>query len=285
MRYMQMWIVTLAASTVVAGAANPARAATDHTVAIWDMNETIGSRTMLDTGGRSLSGTIGREVGVGTDVAGARGYRFARLDPDTPPTHPQHLITVAASAGLDPGDADFAVTVRLRTTYQFGNVVQKGQSTVPGGNWKIQIPSGHPQCVFRGSNGTMLVAAPAAINDGGWHVVICLRAAGELALSIDGTRVAGRAGRTGRISNTWPLSIGGKSSCDQVDVGCDYFAGDIDYVRIDSGDPDTTGQNGSGAGSPNGPHGDNPDTDGPDYGDSGWDEPDWGWPDFSGPGW
>jgi hypothetical protein len=276
-----MWIVSLAASTVVAGAADPARAAADHAVAIWGMNEPAGSPTMADSGGGHLNGTIGGEVGVGTEVDGARGYRFARLEPDTPPTHPRHLITVPAAAGLDPGTGDFAVTVRLRTTYQFGNVIQKGQSTVPGGNWKIQIPNGRPQCIFRGSMGTMLASAPDAINDGGWHTVVCLRDSTGLWLSIDGTRVAGRAGHTGRIANTWPLSIGGKSSCDQVDVGCDYFAGDIDYARVDAGAPDTTGQTASGTA----PGGDGSDgqpfgASGSDFDGSGWDEPFWG-----GPGW
>jgi concanavalin A-like lectin/glucanase superfamily protein len=281
-----MWVVALAMSAGVAGVAGPARAAADRPVAIWAMNEAAGARTMADSGGRDLTGTVGAEVGVGTDVDGERGYRFARLEPDTPPTHPQHLVMVPASAGLDPGTGDFAVTVRLRTTYQFGNVVQKGQSTVPGGNWKIQIPSGHPQCVFRGSAGTMLASAPAAINDGGWHTVTCLRDAAGLWLAVDGTRVAGRAGHTGRIANTWPLSIGGKSSCDQIDVGCDYYAGDIDYVRIDAGEPDATGQNGGGSGSgANGPGWDDPGWD-----DAGWDGPglgdsDWGPPYSDGPDW
>jgi concanavalin A-like lectin/glucanase superfamily protein len=271
-----MWIVSLAASTVVAGAADPARAATGPVVAIWDMNEPAGSATMADSGGADLNGTIGGEVGAGTEVDGARGYRFGRLQPDTPPTHPQHLVTVPAAAGLDPGTGDFAVTVRLRTTYQFGNVIQKGQSTVPGGNWKIQIPNGHPQCIFRGSMGTMLASAPGAVNDGGWHTVVCLRDAAGLWLSIDGARVAGRAGHTGRITNTWPLSIGGKSSCDQIDVGCDYFAGDIDYVRIDAGEPAPAAQDNGGSGSG---------ADNPDWGDSGWDGPGLGGPGWDAPAW
>ena len=285
MRCMRMWIVLLTASTAMIGTAGPARAATGRTVAVWDMNEPAGSAAMLDGGGADLTGAIGSEVGVGTEVAGARGYRFPRLEPDTPPTHPQHLVIVPAAAGLDPGTGDFAVTVRLRTTYQFGNVIQKGQSTVPGGNWKIQIPNGHPQCIFRGSMGTMLASAPGAVNDGGWHTVVCLRDGPGLWLSIDGARVAGRAGHTGRIANTWPLSIGGKSSCDQVDVGCDYFAGDIDYARIDAGEPDPTASNsgpdtgGSGSGADNPDWGDHG-WDGPGLGGPGWDAPAWG-----GPGW
>ena len=39
-------------------------------------------------------------------------------------------------------------------------------------------------------------------------------------------------GSTGKISNTRPISIAGKLNCDQVTTTCDYFTGDIDYVKI-----------------------------------------------------
>jgi len=29
-----------------------------------------------------------------------------------------------------------------------------------------------------------------------------------------------------------PFTIGGKTECDQITITCDYFVGDIDYVRI-----------------------------------------------------
>ena len=35
-----------------------------------------------------------------------------------------------------------------------------------------------------------------------------------------------------------PLTIGGKVDCDQVKVTCDYFAGDIDWVRIEASSAD-----------------------------------------------
>jgi hypothetical protein len=28
------------------------------------------------------------------------------------------------------------------------------------------------------------------------------------------------------------MTIGGKISCDQIEVTCDYFSGEIDYIRI-----------------------------------------------------
>jgi hypothetical protein len=231
---IRRWIVTLAASTAaLAGTSGTARAAADYPVAIWAMDEPAGARTMHDSSGNGLDGRIGNEVGVGSRYNGALGFRFSRLEPDTPPTHPHHVVVVPHSSLLDPGSGDFAVTLRLRTTYQFGNIVQKGQATVPGGSWKLQIPNGHVQCWFRGSAGQVLVTAPQKINDGKWHVVRCERSYEGVSLTIDGRTAAGKYGATGRIANNWPLSIGGKTECDQRSVGCDYFAGDLDYVAIE----------------------------------------------------
>ena len=224
-------VVTLAASTVLAAGAVPARGASGgYEVAYWAMDEPAGARVMHDGSGHGLDGRIGSEVGTGD------GYAFARLDPDTPPPHPRHLVVVPDDAALDPGTRTFQITLRLRTRYQFGNIIQKGQATVPGGSYKLQIPNGHVQCWFRGAAGQVLVTAPRAINDGAWHTVACTRYSDGVALAIDGTRVAGRWGATGTIANSWPLSIGGKTVCDQRSVGCDYYAGELGWVRIDASD-------------------------------------------------
>lgn len=242
---IRRWIVSLAAlpallsgTSATPAAAHPtfspaAGRAADYPVAIWPMDEPAGSRIMHDSSGHGLSGRIGDEVGTGAHYSGALGYRFGRLEPDTPPTHPHHVVIVPSSRLLDPGTGDFAITMRLRTVYQFGNIIQKGQATVPGGSWKLQIPNGHVQCWFRGSEGQVLVTAPQQINDGRWHIIRCERTSERVSLAIDGRTAAGKYGATGRISNNWPLSIGGKTECDQRRVGCDYFAGDLDYVAIE----------------------------------------------------
>jgi concanavalin A-like lectin/glucanase superfamily protein len=231
MRSRRLWIVTLTAAAVLSGA-GPAAADSVHTVASWSMNESPGAHTMRDGSGNGLDGRIGREVGTGELPGGYRGYRFDRLEPDTRPTHPQHLVVVPDDADLDPGSREFSITLRLRTTEQFGNIIQKGQATVAGGSYKLQIPGGKVQCWFRGSAGSVLVTAPRAINDGRWHTVQCWRNSQGVALAIDGSTVAAREGATGTIANSWPVSIGGKTDCDQIDVGCDYFAGDLDAVEI-----------------------------------------------------
>jgi hypothetical protein len=219
-------IVTLAASAILAGTAGTATASASHTIAMWDMDES--GSVMYDSSGHGLDGRVGREV-----QQSGEAYRFEKLEPDTPPAHPQHVVTVADDRELDPGTRDYAITMRLRTKYQFGNIIQKGQATVSGGSFKMQIPNGRVQCWFRGSAGSVLVTAPEKINDGRWHVIRCERSREGVALRIDGRTVAGRWGWTGSIANSWPLSIGGKTDCDQIDVGCDYFAGDIDYIAID----------------------------------------------------
>ena len=78
----------------------------------------------------------------------------------------------------------------------------------------------------------------AAINDGRWHSVQCWRTEEGVGLAIDGSTVATREGPTGNIANNWPLSIGGKTDCDQIVVGCDYFAGDLDEVEVQAVDHD-----------------------------------------------
>src|SRR5690349_13316554 len=122
--------VALTVGTVLIATGTTAGAAADRPVAVWEMNEPAGARTMMDSGGRGLHGRIGGEVETDTDVAGATGYRFDRLEPDSPPPHPGHLVTVRDTDALDPGTRDYAVTVRLRTTHKFGNIIQKGQATV-----------------------------------------------------------------------------------------------------------------------------------------------------------
>ncbi|GIF14397.1 LamG-like jellyroll fold domain-containing protein [Actinoplanes teichomyceticus] len=232
MRCRRALVTLVTVTTLLSGTPMAAHAAYAGEVAYWAMNEPPGATRMIDSSGNGLNGQIGREVGTGIFHHGSTGYRFDRLEPDTPPARPGHLVVVPDASALNPGDRDFAVTLRLRTTHHFGNIVQKGQSTTEGGNFKLQIPNGRVQCLFRGSRGVLEAIAPYSINDGDWHVVTCVRVSTGVALAIDGRRVAGREGWTGPIYNNWPLTIGGKLDCDQRTVGCDYYAGDLDYLSI-----------------------------------------------------
>ncbi len=118
--------------------------------------------------------------------------------------------------------------------------MQKGQGATTGGYWKLENPEGLPRCLFRGSNGASRTGyAKVAINDGQWHVIRCNRTSTYVEMYIDGVRQSRLTGPTGTIANPWELTIGGKGQCDGVNVTCDYFVGDIDYVRIEKGNSTT----------------------------------------------
>jgi hypothetical protein len=226
-------VVTLAAALTMA---SPARAAINQPVAIWQMNESAGARTMPDSSGNGINGAIGAHVLVGTALTGGgTGYRFPYLKPNTPPADPEHLVQVAHRTALNPGSGDFAVEFRMRTTHSFGNIVQKGQAGSKGGYFKFQQPSGKVSCLFRGSAGSSTASSGTVrVNDGNWHVVRCERTSSSVTMTVDGVVTGRNRNPTGTIANTRPLTIAGKLNCDQVNTTCDYFAGDLDYLKIET---------------------------------------------------
>jgi hypothetical protein len=71
------------------------------------------------------------------------------------------------------------------------------------------------------------------VNDRQWHTVRCERTSASVVMSVDGV-VTGRNRNPGSIADTRPVTIAGKLNCDQAETACDYFAGDIDYVKIET---------------------------------------------------
>jgi hypothetical protein len=230
----RLLIAATAGVSVLALTSVPASAEATLPVAIWEMNEAPGTLVMTDSGPNAQHGSIGSEVLTGFTYEDGTGYDFQWLRPNTPPAHPQHPVVVPDSDHLDPGTRDYAVTLRMRTTSSFGNVFQKGQGGAPGGRYKIEAPKGIIVCAYQGSGGYVEVKSVQPVNDGAWHIVKCERTLKYVTLTIDGVVVATKKGRTGTIANTWPISVGGKTSCDQIKVTCDYFPGEIDRVQIDA---------------------------------------------------
>ena len=222
----------LAAAVVLTLAvAAPASAAT---LADWEMNESSGATTMIDSSGH-VKGTIGSAVQTGVSVMGATVYRWPFASPTAPPPKPERIVQ-ANSNSLNPGSGTYTVSLRYRTTQHFGNIVQKGQAGSAGGYFKVENPHGQINCVFRGVVSGKLVrkavTSPAVLSDGAFHVATCTRTANALTLTIDGSVVDTAHGSTGNISNTRPVTIGGKLNCDQVKTTCDYYTGDIDWVKL-----------------------------------------------------
>ncbi len=233
-------LATLAVSgLLIVGGAAPAGAAATNVLVDWEMNEGAGAHTMVDSSGHGINGTIGSAVQTNFQFAGATGYHWAFTSPTMPPAKPERLVTVWNSS-LNPGSGDYAVELRYRTNQHFGNIIQKAQGGSSGGYWKIENPGGLLTCVFRGKNSSgawkrKVVDSGTPLSDNQWHTVKCERTATQLTLTVDGSLRDTAKGSSGTITNTRPISIAGKYNCDNVSITCDYFTGDIDWVKIYTG--------------------------------------------------
>jgi hypothetical protein len=198
-------------------------------IADWRMNESSRARTMHDSSQSNLSGTIGSAVRTGVVLSGETGYRWSRQNKAG--YHPERLVTVGSSL-LNPRRDAFAVTVRLYTGAGDQNIIQKGQARTAGGMFKIDMVRGHVICVFKGSAGRAAIRSRRTVWDGAWHTVRCERRRRGVSIAVDGGVRRTQAGRTGRIANTWPLSIGGKWRCNPPNVQCDYYVGHLDRAVV-----------------------------------------------------
>ena len=238
-RRFVMLCTVMAVGVVMIGSSTPVDAAANVPLANWQMNEGPGASTMVDSSGNGINGSIGSAVITGNNQNGVTFYRWTSTQPNEPPTKPERLIQVNDSR-LNPGTRDYAITIRFRTTHDYGNMIQKGQSGAQGGYFKWQIPNGKVGCLFRGRSTSGAVQSKSVnsgdipLNDGQWHVVTCERTATRLTMTIDNTRTRKANGPTGSISNNVPLTIAGKKNCDQIETTCDYFAGEIDYIKIET---------------------------------------------------
>ena len=225
--------------TAATAAPMPAALAVGALTADYEMNEPVGSTVMTDSSGNALNGAIvaSTQITTGVVVDGAVGYRWVRRPPNEPPASPERVIQVPDNLNLEPGASTvtFTIELRFRTSNKFGNIAQKGQATTRGGQWKIQNPQGRPSCLFKGSVGRVSTRVPTALNDNLWHVLTCVRTPTRVTALVDGVEVNHQNGSTGSIDNAIPMTVGGKINCDQISVTCDYFSGDIDYLRLYKG--------------------------------------------------
>jgi hypothetical protein len=227
---LRRWGLVTAALLLVS-ASFGAASAFGAVIADWEMNEPPGATTMMDSSGSGLSGAIGSAVVTGVVTDGATGYRWPSEN-RWGSAHPERLIKVDSSL-LNPGTANFTVVMRFYTA-SFGdqNIVQKGQAKTRGGQWKIAIKNGKIVCNFLGVQHRSAVWSREIIADSKWHIVRCDRRTTGVTITIDGGAPKTNSNWTGSISNTWPVSIGGKPKCDAVTVQCDYFVGRIDSIVV-----------------------------------------------------
>jgi Laminin G domain len=215
--------LALCMAVVALATAGGASAAATNTVGLWNFNERSGPA--IDSAGSQQNGTVGRLVQRTGSV-----YRFPT---STSLPAADHLVLVGNNAQFNPGSGEFAVTVRFKTTRAASNVVQKGQATTSGGYWKVEIHNGQATCLFKGGNGQQRsVLSTSRVNNGAFHTVRCDRSSSAVSITVDGVKQRTITGASGNVANGLTMAIGGKAGCNPPRVGCDFFAGDIDYVRI-----------------------------------------------------
>lgn len=237
-------VLALAALALPVGLAN-ANAAATVMVADWEMNDAAGTTVMADSSGNGHNGAILSNAApmllTGVSLGGTdTGFRWSNVKPNLPPATPQRVVQINDPA-LNPGTRDWKISFRYRTSHPFGNIMQKGQSTSKGGQIKFQLPKGQISCMFKGVTGARRsIKTVGAYDDNIFHVVTCERLTSGVTLNVfdssGQTLLETRHinGSTGNLSNDIPMTIGGKINCDQVAITCDYFAGDIDWVKVES---------------------------------------------------
>jgi Concanavalin A-like lectin/glucanases superfamily len=206
-------------------------------VAAWEMDEPAGSTTMLDSSGHGHHGAIDRGAAAAGLVLNGAYFSWSARCRDCPPLATARVVQVPDSAALEIPDPTirYALEFRFSTTSPYGNLMQKGQSNTAGGQIKVQDPI-RLSCVFKGAAGQQMVArSTTPLNDGVWHTAACVHAASSTQLWVDGVLVARTTAGVGPLDNASSFVIGGKTECDQRSVGCDYYSGLMDWVRVSRG--------------------------------------------------
>lgn len=234
-----------ATATLTVGLGATGASALPTTAADWEMNEPANSAVMQDSSGNGNDGSITQPnaellTGQVVDSTGT-GYTWTKHCPTCAPADPKRVIQVpdASDGSLEIPDPSVTYTLefRFRTGHPFGNYMQKGQATSKGGQIKVQGPNGYVQCLFKDANGVRAgtTSKPLALDDGQWHTVQCVHTATQVLEYVDGVKVAAHNGSTGAINNNLPFTVGGKLYCDQITTTCDYFSGQMDWIRISHG--------------------------------------------------
>lgn len=241
-RFARQGIVLLAVvAALPAGLLGSSPASAAGVLASWSMNDGPDATVMVDDSGNGINGVIATDAadnGLSTGVLSGSDtvYRWGPVKPNVD-LRPGRVVQIDDQR-LDPGDHSWAISFRYRTSRPYGNIVQKGQAHSKGGQIKFQLPKGQISCMFKGAGGERRsIKTINRYDDDQWHTVRCVRTPASVTLTVDeGTPTAETRrinGSSGTIDNVIPMTIGGKINCDQVDITCDYFQGDIDWVTVE----------------------------------------------------
>jgi hypothetical protein len=149
-------------------------------------------------------------------------------------------VTVPDSDSLDPQENDITLSASVVVTNtpmpdDSYDIVRKGLSGTPGGDYKMEIKRasnptvGKLHCLFKGDGGTVDKVARRDIVDGEWHTLECIKTSTAVVARVDGRSGSTKAGSAGSISNASEVMVGAKTAVPLDDV----FNGAMDFVSID----------------------------------------------------
>jgi hypothetical protein len=201
--------------------ASPAAWAALVPAADWQMSETSGP--MIDSSANNNNGSPTDVVRTGRNyVFNGSTSRVAVPDDDSLDPLGKN-ITLRASVMVPEGPMD-------DDSY---DVVRKGLSATPGGDYKMEIirqsdPTvGKLHCLFKGTGGRVREVARPDIVDGEWHTLACVKTSDSVVARVGGKSYSS-AGSAGSISNAKEVLVGAKTTNPFDDV----FEGKMNYVTI-----------------------------------------------------
>ncbi len=189
----------------------------------WQMYETSGQQ-MIDSSGNNNNGTPVDVFQTGSFYVfnGSTSY-----------------VSVPDNDSLDPVDKDIMLAASVLINGESMDddsydVVRKGLSATPGGDYKMEIYTtsdptvGQLHCVFNGTGGSMRITAQPDIVDGTWHMLECIKTSASVVARVDGISYT-QPGSAGSIANSSEVLVGAKTP-DPLD---DVFDGAMSSVSIE----------------------------------------------------
>lgn len=207
-------------------------------VAEWRMDEPAGASTMVDSAslGGANNGAINSVITGVPGLVGGRAYQFDGA---------ASYVSVPDNSSLDPGSAN--ITLQATVKVENGeilddsyDIIRKGVTTTPGGNWKMEIKRsgtdstfGKLLCVFKGTTaGGARVAVQRIANvdvvDGRAHTLQCRKTATSVTAVVDG-RSFTTLKAAGSMANDQAVVLGSKIA------GDDVLQGVLDQVTVNIG--------------------------------------------------
>ena len=258
----------------------PAVAESGPVVALWEMDEGAGATVMADSSGNGIDGAIGSDVDPGgghyefPEVSSPANepYNPERIvevvDNDNLEPEDRDLFVVeyrfrttrsfgnVVQKGQNSGPRGYwkfeHAAAEITCLFQGPPITdtERGDPDNEFRYWPRKAVSTPDEI---DDPETPEVEVDVEYDDGQWHTVRCeldrdnpFYSYGILRLYVDDMsspiQINPLTEPLGDINNAAPLTIGGKANCDQIEVTCDYFDGDVDAVRIErTGTTSTTG--------------------------------------------